>query len=234
MNKNLIITQRHAPDRHGSPTDSLENAYVECFSALGFTVFPIPTTIPHPDRFVSALDPVAIVLSGGGDVAPDLYGGQAVAGQSLSVDRDRLEFQLLDFAVRERVPVLGICRGMQMINVYYGGSLDSTKLSAAHNAEDLLSPHQIMFEDSTLLENFPEGCQVNSYHCQSVPLNLLGQGLACFACHGNLPLAEGIRHQKLPIAGIQWHPERSAELTPLDRLLLGAFRDRRLFWEVSH
>lgn len=232
MNRNLIITQRHGIDRHGSPFDSLESAYVGCLSSFGFRVIPIPATTPDFDLFVTELAPCAIVLSGGGDVDPQLYGGPLTEGLSLSTERDRLETSLLQFAVRQRVPVLGICRGMQMINVFFGGALDVTLLPAAHSEQDLLAPHRVLFDNDTLQGQFPGGCEVNSYHRQAVPLDRLGDGLVSFARHAVLPLAEGIRHPRLPIAGIQWHPERYQTITPLDRLLLEAFLDHQLFWEV--
>ncbi len=234
MSRNLIITQRHGNDRHGTHFDSLESAYVDCLSSFGFRVIPIPATTPDFDLFVAKLSPCAIVLSGGGDVDPQLYGGLTTARLSLSVERDRLEASLIQFAVREKVPLLGICRGMQMINVFFGGALDGTTLPATYADQDLLTPHSVQFDACSLQKQFPEGCEVNSYHRQAVALDRIGNGLVFFARHTTLPLAEGIRHTCLPIAGIQWHPERNQVITPLDRLLLEAFRDRQLFWEVSH
>lgn len=232
MSKNLIISQRHGNDRHGSPFDSLENAYVDCFSSFGFMVIPMPANTPDPYTFISALAPCAIVLSGGGDVDPQLYGGRITNDLSLSLDRDRLETKLLQFAVSEKIPMFGICRGMQMINVFFGGALDVTTLPAAHTEHDLLAPHRLQFDSDSLQKQFPEGCEVNSFHRHAVPLDRLGDDLVSIARHATLPLAEGIRHTHLPIAGIQWHPERNHVVTPLDRLLLEAFRDRQLFWEV--
>jgi putative glutamine amidotransferase len=232
MSRNLIITQRQAPDRHGSPTDSLENAYVDCFSALGFNIIPIPNKTPDPASFMANLAPLGLVLSGGGDISPSLYGGQPLSGQLLSPERDRLEFSLLDFAVKKKIPVLGICRGMQMINVFFGGGLDSMILSATHDPKDVIAPHNILFEDEVLQGQFSDGCEVNSYHRQAVPLDQLGRGIVAFARHGTMLLAEGIRHIELPIAGIQWHPERSRSMKPVDQLLLKAFSSKQLFWGV--
>ena len=232
--RNLIITQRQAPDRHGFPTDSLDNRYVACFSALGFRPIPIPNTTSDPEDYMMSLAPSALVLSGGGDVDPVLYGGRQLSDKTIAPQRDRLEYRLLDLAVRMRMPVLGICRGMQLINVYFGGGLDSVTLPARYSEAEMLEPHLVTLDDGLLRERFPEGCQVNSYHREVVPLNLLGKGIDPFAVHGSLPLAEGIRHADLPVAGIQWHPERNEPMTPIDRLLLEAFRDRNLFWEAHH
>jgi putative glutamine amidotransferase len=141
---------------------------------------------------------------------------------------------MLDMAVERRIPVLGICRGMQLINVYFGGSLDRTTIPSSYSADIVLAPHSISFQDERLKIQFPEGAEVNSWHREAVPLDSLGSGLSVFCRHAALPLAEGIFHQSLPIAGVQWHPERTSPMTPLDITLLYAFRDRQIFWEVRH
>lgn len=231
----LVITQRHATDSRGCHIDSLENGYLTLFQGLGCQLFPIPNLCYNVPDFVNQVAPQGIVLSGGGDISPSLYSGASQPGEQLSAERERIEYALLGGAVLQRIPVLGICRGMQLINVYFGGSLVTDIATMGDSASPLIGGHQLLIDDARLAERVgATGTTVNSYHTQGVPIEGVGEGLAVLCRSPRFPIAEAIRHVSLPIAGVQWHPERNSSITPLDRFLCESFLHRTLYWEVDH
>lgn len=149
-----------------------------------------------------------LILSGGCDVDPARYGEENTACGDLDTVRDEAEFALLDAYVKAGKPVFGICRGHQLMNVFFGGSLYQ-HLSDAHlhtstSAGD--SVHEITaLPDSILGKLFGECFFVNSAHHQGV--KKLGKGLVATA-FWNGECVEAIEHTQYPIFGVQFHPER--------------------------
>lgn len=153
-------------------------------------------------------DPIALasrcdglLLSGGGDLEPALY-GQTPQSHRLSLDpvRDTEELALLRAFCALRKPVLGICRGMQVINVAFGGTL--LQEVAGHDG----IPHPVTTVAGTHTARLTGGFfKASSYHHQAV--GQLGHGL-CAAAYAADGLIEALEHRSLPILGVQWHPER--------------------------
>jgi putative glutamine amidotransferase len=158
-----------------------------------------------------------LVLSGGGDVDPCLYHKQDDLAKAKGVDtrRDSFEFGLLDRALDIDLPLLGICRGMQLMNVYLGGSLVTDLVSSRfedHDApENEMKEHPVSFVPSTLMSALTGVAEsnVNSYHHQSI--DRLGRGLMITAVsHDGVPEAsEWSLKDGMPFLLLtQWHPER--------------------------
>lgn len=142
-----------------------------------------------------------LLLSGGGDVDPVLY-GQPPLSHRLSLDpiRDAEELGLLRAFCALRKPVLGICRGIQLINVAFGGTL--LQEVAGHDG----IPHPVTTVAGTHTAHLTGGFfKVCSYHHQAV--GQLGRGL-CAAAYAADGLIEALEHRSLSILGVQWHPER--------------------------
>lgn len=162
---------------------------------------------------VSSLNPsdyadcAALILPGGGDIDPELY-GQSNCG-SMGIDRnlDLLQIQALEYFLHAGKPILGICRGMQLLNVYFGGTLIQDLPNAqnhkASEGDALHSAH--ITEDCILSYLYGYIFPVNSSHHQAV--DRLGSDLKIiqYAADG---VAEAIQHKNKPILGVQWHPER--------------------------
>ena len=146
----------------------------------------------------------ALLLPGGGDLEPWRYGQENRGSRNLDAGRDEEELGLLDRFVRSGKPVLGICRGLQVINVFFGGTLlQDLSEHCAENGVDRM--HPVHTSDPDLRRLCGETAVVNSAHHQAI--DRTGRGLQAiqWAEDGTV---EAIRHERLPILAVQWHPER--------------------------
>jgi gamma-glutamyl-gamma-aminobutyrate hydrolase PuuD len=164
----------------------------------------------------------ALILTGGIDVDPSIYGAERHAKvKEVDRGRDEMELAYLSEALIADLPVLAICRGHQVLNVGFGGKLLQHVDSGEHRA-DYRTPgypsrwHSLRIEaDSRLGGIFGTGeLEINSRHHQAVTADVLGDGLRPVAFsddHGG-QLIEGIEStQHRWVVGVQWHPERLEE-----------------------
>lgn len=168
----------------------------------------LPVNLPldaDPALFVDRLD--GILISGGADVWPERYGATpAETADPPETERDDFELGLLDAATQASLPVLGICRGLQLINVHAGGTLhqhipEHARYDVAPNGPI----HDISIVDGSSLSGlYGPTHQVNSLHHQTV--DRVGTGLTVTATHDD-GTVEGLEHATLPMLAVQWHPE---------------------------
>jgi putative glutamine amidotransferase len=160
-----------------------------------------------------------IVITGGGDIDPSYYGtSQSVYTAEVDTHRDEAEIQLARWAVEDDKPLLGICRGHQVMNVALGGTLiqdirDEIPNSLRHDSPSdewfTKLPHEISIDpDSKLYRALgvtTERLAVNSMHHQSA--NQLASNL-CLVARADDGVIEGIEHpERRFVIGVQWHPE---------------------------
>ena len=175
-----------------------------------------------------------LILPGGGDIDPSFFHQNNTDSHNVDFILDNVQFSFLEAFVKMEKPVIGICKGMQLINVYFGGNLtqnlSSSSLSIhAYNEGDKY--HSIMALNNPTEHffhhwNFPEHLFVNSAHHQAI--SQIGHNL-CPLYISTDHIIEMICHRTLPILGIQWHPERlfiddTNQLTPLIKKL---FKEKR-------
>ena len=167
----------------------------------------------EPVRVDDTCDPAAfdgLLLPGGGDVAPQRYGQELCGSLGIDEDLDRLQFSVLNAFVKAGKPILGICRGHQVINVYFGGTLiQHLPTSRTHTAPEgeRESFHPAASAPGSFIETLYGASQtVNSSHHQAS--DRFGDGLhaAQYAADGTV---EAAFHDSLPIWSVQWHPERT-------------------------
>lgn len=150
-----------------------------------------------------------LILPGGGDILPSFYGAEEENCRQIDRWLDERQFELLALFAQKRKPVLGICKGLQIINVYFGGTL-CQHLSEATEHQwmngDQYHPSEIL-PGSCLYSLYGESALINSAHHQGLYPELLGKDLTAIQ-FASQKVVEGLLHNKLPILGVQWHPER--------------------------
>jgi putative glutamine amidotransferase len=170
---------------------------------------------PIPDK----LD--GLVIGGGDDIGAEIYGGQVLPDIRIDPERDKLELKLLDSALPGGWPILGICRGSQMINVALGGSLH-TDIHAVYieapRMRTVLPRKTVHIEENSRLLRITgcNPCRVNALHHQSV--DRVGRDLRVVARDesGIVQAIEGAGANF--ILGVQWHPELLVFSSPQQRL----------------
>lgn len=142
-----------------------------------------------------------LILPGGVDINPALYHQKNTASKGINKKLDQSQYKLLDKFVKAKKPVLGLCRGMQLINVYFGGTLKQN-ISKHRGVTHATS----VTEDSWVYQIYKKKrMNVNSWHHQAVAK--LGENLVITqeAVKDHIP--EALEHKTLPVYGVQYHPE---------------------------
>lgn len=206
----------------------LPGTYVDAVQAAGGTPILLPPNQPELRQIFGILD--GLILPGGGDISPTLYGGMPHPTiYSVDPDRDEFEFALAKLALTTSIPVLGICRGMQMLNVASGGDLvahvpEIYGTAIAHRLDHPRRPtqHEVdILPESRLADILgTTHMTIVTWHHQSVRNLPIEWKVVAKASDG---LIEAIEHQHHPwMFALQWHPEMSAE-DPAHQRLFQAF-----------
>jgi putative glutamine amidotransferase len=162
-----------------------------------------------------------LVIGGGDDIGAELYGGQVLPDVRIDPERDKLELRLLEWALPRGVPILGVCRGSQMLNIALGGTLH-TDIHAVYveapRMRTVLPRKTIHVVEGSRLDRILacNPCRVNALHHQSV--DRLGRGLKVVARDesGIVQATEGSGPNFL--LGVQWHPELLVFTKPQQRI----------------
>ena len=170
----------------------------------------------RPQR-ISVIDPAtdddfdALIISGGNDIGPELYNGEELPKAAIDRRRDELEVHWIRRALKDRIPLLGICRGAQLLNVVLGGSLiQDVRPLRFHtsNRASLLPSKRVRLRKDTLLQGLfdKRSVRVNSLHHQAI--DTAGDCLEVVARdRDNLCQAVECIESERTIVGVQWHPE---------------------------
>jgi putative glutamine amidotransferase len=182
--------------------------YLAALQGAGFEIVALDPNDEVPEDFD------ALCLTGGGDIEPSRY-GEPRAPETEDVDpaRDELEIRVLGTALSRDLPVLGICRGFQVINVARGGTLvqhvdgHSRSLGALHSHEAVPAAGSLLAGATSARAHV-----VNSSHHQAVTESILAPGLVpTVRIDGLVEAFEDPSHRW--VVAVQWHPERSAEVS---------------------
>lgn len=187
----------------GKP-DQIQN-YRQAFQQLGVEGISI-----FECTWKEAVDFLGLVLPGGGDISPVLLGQDNQGSVQIDETLDCVQFKILEEFCKAKKPILGICKGLQVINVYFGGTIQQHLPTAhMHKYRNGDQYHMtIAVQDSVLEQIYGLRFPVNSAHHQGI--GKLGKDLEAIQFAED-QVIEGIIHKKLPIIAVQWHPERMQE-----------------------
>ncbi len=228
----IVVSQRVTYDApRKTYRDALDQRYIPYFERFNILPLPFSNFSTRFEDYFKTFPIQGIILTGGEDIHSYLYGER----QRYTIDswpqRDTTEINLIAHGIKNNLPILGICRGIQMLNVYFHGKLiQDIPQQLPHAQDHMNTAHEVRLLEERVeryLETkiFP----VNSYHHQAITHETLAPELHAFACTGEV--IEGVYHPHYKIAGIQWHPEREGSTPAIDAKLMNAFVHGELFWE---
>ena len=192
MVKKIGITLRvETFQDYNEKRDALSHDWFDFFQKLNFVPILIPNKLHDVELFLKEMKLDGLILSGGDNIGDDL-------------ERDLTEYKIINFALKNKIPLLGVCRGMQVLNRFFSGKI-------IFNGSDIhvASPHMIEITDSKF-SNFLQthNMNVNSFHRNLIDKKTLGKSLIPFAISTTDKTIEGFYHENFSLMGVMWHPER--------------------------
>ena len=196
--KKIVITQRFEKiGRFNEVRDNIDSKLPSLIQKLGFTPVLVPNNLNNLNKFIKQISPKGVILSGGGD--------------PLKKDsRYITENKLIKISINKNIPIIGICRGAQALNIFFGGKLKRV-------ANHVRKHHRIY---GPLVKNM--NIKVNSYHDLGFFENTLGKNLELLA-YSSDKVIKSFSHNKLKVLGIMWHPERYKKIKNFDKNLIKNF-----------
>jgi N5-(cytidine 5'-diphosphoramidyl)-L-glutamine hydrolase len=216
---------------YGEARDAISHDWIRYLDDLNVTPILIPNGLADPVALAEHARIQALLFTGGGDVSPSSEEGfNGQEPMEFERYRDMAERRLLEWALAIPIPVFGVCRGMQALNVLFGGQIirdlggicgsPDAHLNTRHEIHLVDSPYGIFREDSSL------PVFTNSFHRQAIARPALAPPLRAFAMAGD-GIVEGLYHPRFPLFGVQWHPERVNSAREIDQRLLTFWRNWR-------
>lgn len=235
MDRPRIVTTLADPTATSDPSVAeLKNRrYLEALERAGAVAVPLDEHASAADRAAAFAAMDGLLLSGGADIDPARYGEAPAGAREAEPGRDALEDEAFRAAIASGVPILGVCRGLQAINVFAGGSLiqhlDGHE-SAAYPSS-AVTQHRLDLTDGSRLATIlgeSSAVEVNSYHHQAITADRLAPGLriSAVADHADAgELVEGVESTDPDrwLIGVQCHPERTESSSPVFERLWASF-----------
>ncbi|RUQ91058.1 gamma-glutamyl-gamma-aminobutyrate hydrolase family protein [Legionella septentrionalis] len=203
--KKIGITQRvDLIDHYQERRDCLDQRWFSLLESSNLLPVPVPGCLTDVKNWIECIGIDGFILSGGNDLA---YLEDA---KQIAPERDRTEHNILTIAENKKLPVLGVCRGFQIMNVYLSGNLTPV-------AEHVGSKHTVNAVTDHPLFSFYT--RVNSYHAWGINHeSLASKMLPALQSHDGT--IEAAYHKNLPWVGIMWHPEREHPFNEHDKTLI--------------
>jgi N5-(cytidine 5'-diphosphoramidyl)-L-glutamine hydrolase len=217
--KRIAISQRTVDSTtYYEPRDALAHDWYQWVKSMlpDAVLFAAPNAPEQANNWWRNCQPDMLILSGGND-----WGESPV--------RDRTEGILFEMAREANIPILGVCRGLHVVNRLLGGG-EPQNLDPTVRSKHVASCHSLTIPGSISdLFGLADVPVVNSYHNQGIDLDAVSNQVKVFATSAE-GIVEGLYHQSEQIIAVQWHPERDKKASDLDRFLLDALIGFQGFW----
>lgn len=184
------------------------SGYIKAVQLVGGLPIMIPIGDPmHAKRYISMID--KLVLAGGQNVAPEFYGEvETIQSSDYNRERDAFEIALINEAIKQKKPIVGVCRGMQLVNVVLGGSLNQQIQNHWQDKAMTQTSHDVLISKHSPLDLiYGRKAHVNSFHRQSI--KQLAPQLEVIAKSLDDHIIEALQSTdpNLRFLGVQWHPD---------------------------
>ena len=235
MDRPRIVVTLANPAASAAPDVAMRKngRYLEALERAGADPVPLDERDSATRRQEAWATMDGLLLSGGADIDPARYGELPSGSRSVEPGRDALEDEAYRAAISSGVPVLGVCRGLQAINVFAGGSL--VQHLDGHEGEpyasDEVTRHRLeLAADSRLATILGDAgdLEVNSYHHQAITADRVAPGLRVSAIAGHPDVGDLVEAVETTdpdrwLVGVQCHPERTESSPPVFERLWQAF-----------
>lgn len=199
-NLHALITQREGVNQYGDATDILESKYIRFYELMGFIPKPVSNHTKNFERlFDDKID--LLIVVGGGALDPKWYDREH--DEEIQPNRDRTEEKMIKYCVEHGIPIVATCRGMQYINVLYGGKL------AYHPDLPVERPRGKDHKVHLITED--RDIYVNNYHQDVIYEGNLAPCFTPMAIDEENHIIEAYYSEEMKLLGLQWHPERQFE-----------------------
>ena len=192
--------------------DAISQDWMQLLESLGATPILLPNTCSGIGALLEIVD--LVILTGGNDVSVNPQGVPISASNDPAIERDLQEYRVIDYCINRTIPLIGVCRGMQLINYRFGGEVE-----AVNKKRHVASNHEVRFKKSRFDSLLGGSCSVNSFHNFGITERTLGTDLEVLATSDD-HVIEAFAHNQYPILGIMWHPERNEVFSDLDKRLM--------------
>ena len=197
-------------ENYDETRDALSHDWPKLLEELGLVPIYIPNKLSDIMKYLSNFQINGIILSGGDNLGKD-------------PERDDTEKELLQHAISKKIPTLGICRGLQLINGHFGGSLTKNQTNS-HIGKN----HELDIVDEKFRKIL--NCKkiiTNSFHKNTISTSQLSLNLRPIAIHTVDKTVEAAFHETLPIVGLMWHPERNSD--KFDKQIISSIFKKTVF-----
>jgi len=223
----LALTMRVVEEAAYAETrDALSHDWQRWLSEHEYGFALVPNCVDEPGAFLGSLSVDGLILTGGNDLVASSAGSGSISAQ-----RTLTENALLRAAIDWSLPVFATCRGLHLVNAFFGGSLSADLGRTSNGSHPHVNcTHPI--EISPAFQPWARGpaLDVNSFHKQGFSEAQRGAGLTVIATSPADGVVEGVVHDSYPIVAVQWHPERPNPAAAFDNTLIEQLLARGAFW----